>query len=378
MRSNSKLIFFLFIGLILSFSVTFCQAEDNFSQSNYEVHYKSRYIVKSREAWYWPFKAESIWNLPIGSNAVYEPANLESGLWTTADVELLYKVSENDSLTRLYAPGSWANRCSGTNSPTGNPADEIYIRFPEDKLVADAKPPQTPNNVASILQPDSTTVVAVSPLARCEPGGPVYGWYYGEENLYEAGITGAHGGSRLSGLGGSIRLGELTGNKPIRHVLKINVWGKKYLYYDKADKTPGYRWPALRTDSYAADVYGGNNADFEMGSLLAIPPTVTPESLGIKSLPALKLFHALQDYGAYVVDDSSWDVTAFNLQEGVEEEFAQTFGYAFSTNDRNSEWFKEYYAIVKSLNLVINNNSTSIGGGGSRRAPLAPTFAPNM
>ncbi|NBD32138.1 MAG: hypothetical protein GVY17_03995 [Cyanobacteria bacterium] len=330
---------------------------------------------ETREAWEWPFSAESIWNLPLGNNAVYEPANLKTGKATKADVELLYQVSENDPLTRLYAPGSWTNRCSGTNSPTGNPADEIYIRFPEDEIVGDANPPHTPNNTTSILQPDGETIRSVSPLARCEAGGPVYGWYYGEENIYGMGITGSHGGSKLSGLGGSIRLGELTNNDPIRHALKINVFANKYLHYDQSDPTPGYRWPASRADGYAAGRYGGSNEDFEMGSLLAIPQNVTPESLGIESLPALKLFYALQDYGAYVVDDTAWDVTAFNLQKGVKDEFEQTYGYQFGTNDANSQWFQEYYALVESLHLVTNNSSSTIGGGGSRVAPLAPPFA---
>ncbi len=112
-----------------------------------------------------------------------------------------------------------------------------------------------------------------------------------------------------------------------------------------------------------------------MGALLAIPPNVTPESLGIDSIPAIKLFYALQDYGAYVADDTGWDVTVFNLQEGVEEEFEQIYGYKFNTNDRNSKWFQEYYSLIESLHLVTNNSPSAIGGGGSRRVPLAPPFA---
>jgi len=335
-------------------------------------HPSSIPFPKTRDAWEWPFSQESIWNLPLGNNAVYEPAHLETGFWTSADVELVYQVSEDDPLTRLYAPGSWTHRCSGTNSPTGNPGDSIYIRFPEDELVSDANPPHTPNNVTSILQPDGETIVSVAPLARCEEGGPVYGWYFGEESLYGAGITGGHGGSRLSGFGGSIRLGELIDNEPIRHALKINVFANQYLHYDDSDSTPGYRWPASRADSYAAANYQGDNPNFEMGSLLAIPQHVTPESLGINSLPALKLFHALQDYGAYVVDDTAWNVTAFNVQEGVKEEFRQTYGYDFSTNNHNSQWFQEYYTLVENLHLVTNNSPSSPGGGGSRSIPLAP------
>ena len=107
----------------------------------------------SRDPWLWPFDDQSIWNLPLGSNAQYSPANLGWGEWTSIDRELIFKVTEDDPLTRLYAPGSWTHRASGTNSPTGNPNDEIYIHFPVDKIVPDAEGGHTPNNATAILQP---------------------------------------------------------------------------------------------------------------------------------------------------------------------------------------------------------------------------------
>ena len=315
--------------------------------------------------WEKPFSKDSIWNTPIGSKAIYKAANLEASSSTSFDIELLFKVTNKDPFTKLYAPGSWVNRCSGTKNPS-NPNDKIYIRFPKNKIVPDTNPPHTPNNVSSILQPDGKTIIAVAPLARCKAGGPVYGWYFKKQSLLGKGITGGHGGSFLSGIGGTIRQGELVGDRQINHVLKVNVWWKKYLSYNKQDKTPGYRWPAKVADSYAAERYGGSLPPFQMGALLAIPKQVTPESLNLKSKPALKLFYTLQNYGAYVVDDTAWDVTAFNLQEGVKEEFKQTYGYDFETNDRNSQWFKEYYSLIKSLHIITNNTPKSIGGGGDR------------
>ena len=182
-------------------------------------------------------------------------------------------------------------------------------------------------------------------------------FYFGEENLYGKGISGGHGGSKLSGIGGSIRLGELVNARTINHALKINVWGDKYLYYDEQDKTPGYRWPATVADVYAKEKYGGDNINFEMGSLLAIPKNLTPKSLNIKSLPAVKLFYALQNYGAYVVDDTAWNVTAFNLQEGVRSEFEQKYGYPFEIRNSQSQWFKEYYALVQNLHIVTTSST---------------------
>ena len=356
MNQKSKLLRYFFIAIFASFLLI--------AQANLMPAISS--TSASKITWERPFNKDSIWNIPIGSKAIYKSAKMEAGYKTSSDTELLFKVTNKDPLTRLYAPGSWVNRCSGTKSPTGNPNDKIYIRFPKNKIVPDATSSHTPNNVSSILQPDGKTIVAVAPLARCKANGPVYGWYFKKQSLFGKGITGGHGGSRLSGIGGTIRQGELIGDRPINHVLKVNLWGKKHLSYNKQDKTPGYRWPAKAADAYAAKRYGGSLPSFQMGALLAIPKQVTPESLNLKSKPALKLFYTLQNYGAYVVDDAAWNVTAFNLQEGVEQEFKQTYGYDFETNDRNSQWFKEYYSLIKSLHIITNNTPKSIGGGGDR------------
>ena len=383
---KKPLICFFLVGIFFSFltqakqlvAIELPLSKTNNEQISYtnsaNWHPSSTPFPKTREAWEWPFASESIWNLPLKSDAVYQPANIESGFWTSAEIELLYKTSQRDPLTRLYAPNSWTNRCSGNKSPTGNSADRIYVHFPKNKLIPDANPPATPNNSAAILQPDGETIVSIVPTARCEPEGPLYGWYAKKENIYGTGLTGGSGGSGLSTLGGAIRLGELTNDKPIRHALRINVWASKYLYYDATEQDPGYRWPALNADGYAAYKYGGTNANFEMGSLLAIPPDVKPEDLGLKSIPALKLFYALQNYGAYVADDTKWDVTAFSVQEGVTKEFEQVYSYKYETNNRNSQWYEEYYALVESLHLVINNSPTSNPIDENRLAPLAPPF----
>ena len=335
-------------------------------------HPSSTPFPQNRKAWEWPFDSKSIWNLPLPSNAVYQPANLKSGVATSAELELLYQTSEQDPLTRIYAPGSWTHRCDGTKSPTGNPAAEIYIHFPRNIIIPDADPPSTPNNSAAILQPDGKTIASIASGARCEPGGPLYGWYGGKQSIYGAGTYGTSGGSGLSTLGGTIRLGELTNDLPIRHALRVNVWASKYLYFNPKDPKPGYRWPATVADNYAVYRYGGTNPNLEMGTLLAIPPKIKPEDLGLKSIPALKLFYALQNYGAYVADDTAWNVTAFSIQQNAPEEFEQVYGYKYETNNLKSQWFKEYYALVESLHIVVNNSPTTNTIDEKRLVTLAP------
>ena len=328
----------------------------------------------SRDKFTQPFASNSIWNMPVGSNATYINASLytnNTGLWTSYDTEIIRIIPAKSPLVRLYAPLSWGNRCGGQNSPTGNAKDALAINIPANWVFPDATKTDTPNNCAAFIQPDGQNIISIAPLARCNSGGSVYGWYNGTQSIYGDGTRGSHGGSGLSAIGGSIRLGELTSADPIRHTLKINIWGQKYLYYRSTDTTPGYQWPANRADSYAASNYGGTNTSVEMGSLLAIPTSITAASLGLATEPAKKLFWTLQNYGAYVVDDTAWDVAAFCMAEGVPEEFKKKYSFSFETDNKETAWFKDYYKIIKALSVITNNSANTIGGGGVPIQPLA-------
>jgi hypothetical protein len=335
-----------------------------------------------RNPWLWPFSSNSIWNMPIGSDATYIPANLPKQGHVAFDQEYFFVIQEDDPQYPIYTPGSWTKRCDGTvNTQFG----EMTLKFPRDVMLPDAtkNPYSTPNNVATLLQPDGRTLIQVEPLTRCEKDGPLYGYIYTPwkrdaagyvtQDLYSEGIEGTHFGSGLSGIGGSIRLGELTREEPIRHALKLNLWGKQYLYY--GEDVPGFRWPANRHDAGAEDKesfngYGGTNPNLVMGSLLAIPPTTTPGMLGIKTEVGYKLFYALQDYGAYVVDNSAWDAVALVGEVGVEAEVEKFYGYSL-TGDRG-DFFDDMNAIMQVLQIVENNSPETVGGGGEPRQPLAP------
>ena len=200
----------------------------------------------------------------------------------------------------------------------------------------------------------------------------MYGWRnpWGGVDIYGDGIPGTHFGSGLSAIGGSIRKGELTNNRAIRHALKVMIWGKKYLYY--SDSNPGYRWPATNADNYAAQDYGyrGTNPSLVQGSLLAIPPNVTQASLSLQTPAAKKLFVALKNYGAYVSDDAAWDAHYFGVEKGALEEFKNTYGYDFEGS--GGQFQEEVMKLFQALKIVDNNAPDNIGGGGTPRAALAP------
>lgn len=326
-----------------------------------------------------PFSCDSIWNMPIGANARYVPANIKPAEFISGDVDFYIVTTESDSLVPWYNPDSWLKgRCSSLSKGRNG-----YLYVPQDLIVPDATETETPNNSAAFLQPDGQTLIQMSPLARCETGGIVFGYVtpsysHYHENIYGPGITGGHAGSGLSSIGGTVRLGELLpSDKALRHALKLEVYANKYLY----NQPPGYRWPAVRADLYAYNdyydqgkmQYGGSNPALVMGSLLAIAPQVTEESLKLETVPGRKLFFALQNYGGYIVDDTLWDNHAIAIENGAMEEFESKYGYSFNTN--SGAFFNDVNKLFQALQIVDNNTPENIGGGGKPRQPLTTAIA---
>lgn len=326
-------------------------------------------LPRKRDKWLWPFSSNSIWNLPIGSRAVYLPAKLAKAGYLSADREYFYRLNANDPQRPVYSPGNFGpGRCTGTQPM------QISLPIPDNLIVPDAtsNPYSTPNNPSAFLMTDGKTIEQFQPLARCQAGGNVHGWRnpWGGVSIYGDGIKGTHFGSGLSAIGGSIRKGELINNLPIRHALKVNIWAEKYLYY--SNNVKGFRWPADRADSYAAERYRGKNPKLVQGTLLAIPPRISEASLKLQTQPAKKIFRALQNYGAYIVDDSHWDAYYFAVENNVPEEFRKKYGYDFEGN--NNKFYEDAMKLFQALHIVDNNRPNNIGGGGKRRVALAPAI----
>ena len=339
----------------------------------------------TRDPFKWPFSATSIWNTPIGDEAEYVHAGLERVATMTVDEDYICLTPTEDMLKIYKSNAGWSSgpgRCEHTG--------ELICEVPYPKsweISPDTWDGLTPNAALAVLMPDGRTIKQLQPFAHCDPASDEGTATYvaADEDIYGEGTYGAHGGSELSAIGGTLRIHELTPTSgPIRHALKINLWGAKNLYYDA--ETGGYRWPATRADSYAAEEdngYGRKRTEpavkeCRMGALLALPPSINIEDLGLVTEPAKILAQALQDYGAYVVDDTAWDVNAFITEWSPEgrfkDEFQKNWGFSFSTNDQ-TDWGKDLIKIFAQLHVVVNNTEATPGGGGNPRQPLAPPFA---
>ena len=341
----------------------------------------STQLKAQRDPVKWPFSKNSIWNMPIGSNAVYEPANFEDAGNVGVDTQHIIITSTSDQEYKVFnSPTFLPGRCSGTTELP------FTLPFPRDFVIPDAGNSPfggTPNSNFALIYPDGDSVFQGSLMSRCEVDGPIYlpDWYQWSANRLPVSIKGngtdnsiGQGASQMSTLGGTIRLGELTNNQPIRHVIKINPWAHKYLHY--SEETPGFIWPAKGADDYAGVATSpirynpAANPKILMGSLFAIPKNATPASLNLQTEAGKKLFDALQDYGMYFVEDAAYDTWDLVVQRGEEINFKQKYGFSMES----TQWRTEVNKLMKALYIITNNAPSSVGGGGNPGAPLAPDF----
>jgi hypothetical protein len=352
-------------------------------------------VPVTRDMYQWPFSSGSIWNMPIGSNAVYATANMPAPDTYAGDEHHIYKLTNPKP----------------TQFETGTlPLD--------DGMISDIPASDSTNRIATVidnngdfyqLQPATRTTATSNVTGYLRyPADSTYANLVTEgrgcikivaeacyQNLKGNGIDGPHWGSGLSGIGGGLKSGDLTSTEDIRHALNIEVSGWKYLKCNNSDtsfsdfKAYGFMWPADRNDEYGCGVngYGGNLDYFRMGALLALKPNLDINTLNLQTDAAKKIAKAFQNYGGYVTDDayglnSNSTIFNFTYEKEVAAEFKAKYGHDFNIfwdtgSVRQSPFFKDMDKIITQLNVITNNTPTTIGGGGVPRAALAPDFANN-
>jgi hypothetical protein len=309
----------------------------------------------------WPFASTSIWNMPIGTSADYVSADLPDvpggDEWSPMPgLDAEYLLLDPDApLTKLNYNGvGWdgGDRCK--------PGSDILatIPVPNDYTV----PTNNHNNGAVFLLSDRRTILQSQPFTRCEAGGPATSLLtFPEQDLYGDGISGAHGGSRLSSLGGSLRLGELRPDQQgPRHALKLNVYARQ-AFYKCQTKDQCWTWPASKADSEAVGNYGvdndNQNTGMRMGALLAIPISTNLGSLGLETEPASQLAWTLQNSGAYIVDETSAPGFDFSAETGPQgsfsRQFAADYGFTFAQRDMQ-RIVRALHARVTSAGVVFD------------------------
>jgi hypothetical protein len=291
--------------------------------------------------------------MPIGSGAVYANAGLTlaSQLGTQPDEEYIgldpsaplqhLTATDHGDLGNVFVPSdfSWDGRWNGS---------------------------------AAFLRPDLDTVWQGQPLVLNKRGAPSWDMTTPHSSVslsQDAGMLGGHGGSGLSTVGGSIRDGELSGPDPIRHALKIEIDCKQYCYFNGVGSS--HRWPAIQEDDPVDGVrYGGTNPKLMPGALLALPRSFDVSTLA--NPQARKIATALQNYGAYVVDETAGDYYSFCVEYRALNEWHGGQGWYPGTVDTTEA--NELQSLYPKLQIIDNNGPASVGGGGTPLVEKAPPF----
>lgn len=339
----------------------------------------------------WPFSNDSIWNTAIGSGAQYAAAGIfaagkpqPESFFSDDDYFIVTQAS--DPQVPWYSQGWWGQPSGFAHCNVSGPLVGP-IHFPANLTVTEFGN----NNAAALLQPDNRTLVLTQPLYVCGPGAPVLSILdksHGTTDIRGPGTWGGHGGSSLSAIGGTIRLGELLpGSGPIQHALKLELNAVTYYWPGRDPKgSPCFTWPALNCDGYAHDncttdphCYNGSNPLLRPGALLAVPPSVASQLAGqLRTAPGRVILAALTDYGGYLVDDTYANRGTFCTEHGVTDEFTTAWGWPFNAQASSSgseyAWYSDLLAIFQSLSIIANNSPGSIGGGGAPRQPPPPPF----
>ncbi len=302
-----------------------------------------------RDVAYWPFSSESPWNVSLGSGARYATidsagysrtggANLNVTAWSHP----VYIASANDPITRFY------------RNDTGLIAS---MRAPSN-----AKPDAQADG--SLIVVDATNTVFDHPVAvemwRARRRGGA--WRASATALHDLtgqGFYRRYVGVRaggMSALGGLIRKHELEQAR-IPHALAIAV-SPKALNRNVPGTGNAWTWPASWADGATRPgaIYG-TRGNLYMGSLLAIPPSVDIEGLGL-SEQGLAVARALQDYGAYIVESGSGNIIFY-----AEPASADVVA---------SKLVNDLRTLARYLRVISNNTPQAVGGGGKRRRDPAP------
>lgn len=289
-------------------------------------------VPSPRDPAQWPFASTSPWNRPIGSDAELSSEE-DPRVVTVRDRDgrvnanngyshPVYRATEDDPETLiedLSHPGRTKSALVPTAAVPATGSDgHLHVISPDGRYVYETWKAQ---------RQDETHLTA----ARVE-----------RNDLLGSGVllggTRAYGGSAIGGL---VRRWELDAGV-IRHAVAIAL--------DPSQLVVGPVWPANADDGEYPP--GGT---VPMGTLFTIPAWVDVDELGLNP-DALAVARAIQDYGAYVVDQGAPFV--LYLEQGV-------------TEDQHAN-VDAQIDVIKDLVLVVTNNGPrSVGGGGTPRVEPA-------
>ncbi|MDZ7857364.1 hypothetical protein [Sphaerotilus sp.] len=301
----------------------------------------------ARDPAQWPFASDSPWNTALGDGARFAPIRsprFDPGRGATVNTlqwsHPVFIAQADDPTVLVYRRGQ---------------AEPVHrVRVPRQ-----ARPDPMADGALHLIDATRRTVTE---LWKAERVGPdrIVATVVVVNSLTGAGVYPSWHGARAYGgsaLGGLIRSGELEHGIP--HALAIAVQPQALNRVGPDGRA--WVWPASSADDGDGRRYG-IQGNLHMGSLLALPPELDLRSLGLHPGPETSLARALQDFGACITDCAAGNLVFYGE--------LQTHTAASSLRASALQ------AMTAHLQVVTNHTPATVGGGGIRRAPPAPMFAP--
>jgi hypothetical protein len=315
----------------------------------------------SRDLARWPFDACSPWNHPAGTGAQYQPVS-SPALWTRAgDARTTAAMNSASWSHPVYveeARSGAADTLSGT--------DELGRAVSYPLMIPGGATPAVGTdahlhlidsgrrNVYETYQARrvGSSIVALDLVRNDLRGAGVFDGMASPQREIWHGVR-AYGGSAIAGL---IRKGEML--TAIPHALAVAV--QRAAMNKNTPNGMGYVWPASYRDDGWKTTYG-STGNVHMGTLLVIPHQEDRQALFLRERitdPRVQvLATALQEYGAYVVDATSDNISFY--AEPAEEEAERVDA-------------DQLARLLPYLRVVTNSDPAHIGGGGRPLQCFAP------
>ena len=303
----------------------------------------------------WPFDASSPWNTPLGTGAQYATPTCDTQVRAEASNTLLPWINAERFGVPVFTASSTdpekpVHKSDRPDLPIPNGPEVGRMRIPSgaapdpgsDRTLV-VQQPSTP----TVRNPSDETWLTYNNLTWVNVG------HYVRVDLRGSGWGSGIRAARASIMGGLIRTWELQAGS-IKHALAMALTPQRM------DR----RWvaPASNIDNWNAEYAG----PIPMGQLLALPPEVSIDSLGLRSPAGRTIAQALKTYGAYVVDTGGAAVL-------YTEPTARTLVEPARNNDATGD--SDMKRIVRALRCVSNNTPAAWGGGGTPLAPPAPAWS---
>lgn len=314
--------------------------------------------VVTRQAYLWPFAIDAAFNVPISSAATYESSvSPKTATWLGMFPTLGQVNGGAGGFSIQPALGTTSDPLATVTHPT---TGAVYGTW---RIPATMTPPTGTDKSCSVVQPDGTVVdfYKMVKVSDTHWTSTSVEW----QAITGDGISAGVRASDLCNLNGLIRSWEINAvlggdTRLCRHALAVAI-PKESL----GGTSPYYVEPASAIDNQTNVPYQLKNqaGGIEMGSLFAIPDSTVLTSIpGLSATWGLPLARTLQEYGAYITDQSVY--AAIFVEPNVSSTICDAI---------KADW----KILAQYCRRVSSTNTVGAWGGGSapRLASDAPALA---